>query len=116
LFRLILAFEEIAMTLPWFLNPWAEVRRLRAELKWRDHMRLDMAQAYRDERTSKFHLARENTRLQCENSVLAMKIGEMEEHEVYVAMKNVAADAINLLEKREAENADLRRRIAEMEK
>lgn len=67
------------MTLPWYLNPWAEVRRLRAELKWRDHMRLDMAQAYRDERASKFHLARENTRLQCENSVLAMKIAEMEE-------------------------------------
>lgn len=38
------------MTLPWFLNPWTEVRRLRGELKWRDHMRLDMAQAWRDER------------------------------------------------------------------
>ncbi|WP_167626896.1 hypothetical protein [Gluconobacter thailandicus] len=38
------------MTLPWSLNPWAVVRRLRGELKWRDHMRLDMARAWRDER------------------------------------------------------------------
>lgn len=67
------------MTLPWYLNPWREVRRLRAELKWRDHMRLDMAQAYREERNEKFQFARENTRLHCENSVVAMKIANMEE-------------------------------------
>ena len=67
------------MTFLWFLNPWREVRRLQAELKWRDYMRLDMAKAYRDERNEKFQFARENTRLQCENSVLAMKIANMED-------------------------------------
>lgn len=69
------------MTLPWFLNPWAEVRRLRAELKWRDYMRLDMAQAYRDERAQKYRFARDNTGLQCENSVLRLRIAELEKQQ-----------------------------------
>lgn len=58
------------MTLPWFLNPWAEVRGLRAELKWRDHMRLDMAEAWREERRDGFRLAKENGELK-------RKLGEM---------------------------------------
>ena len=65
------------MTLPWFLNPWAEVRRLRAELKWRDHMRLDMAQAWRDERRENYQRIREANVLKDENADLRRQIAVM---------------------------------------
>ena len=60
-----------------WLNPWAEVRRLRAELKWRDYMRLDMAKAYRDERSDKFSIARKYSALMAENSVLRLQLAEV---------------------------------------
>lgn len=63
---------------PWFLNPWAEVRRLRGELKWRDHMRLDMAQAWRDERRENYQRIREANVLKDENADLRRRIAEME--------------------------------------
>ncbi|KXU99250.1 hypothetical protein AD929_15765 [Gluconobacter potus] len=67
------------MTLPWYLNPWAEVRRLERE-------------AYEQHKWA------------------------IRERNSYRAMEDLADRAITALENQEAENADLRRQIAKMEK
>ena len=65
----------------WWINPWAEVRRLRSELKWRDHMRLDMAKAWRDERRENYQRIREANALKDENADLRRRIAELEKQQ-----------------------------------
>ncbi|MFT8354570.1 MAG: hypothetical protein ABF617_08190 [Gluconobacter japonicus] len=60
------------MALPWFLNPWAEVRRLRGQLAREHHWCLLSGIAASDFRYEANKLSREN-------AVLRRRIAEMEE-------------------------------------
>jgi len=51
------------MTLPWYLNPWAEVRRLREEIRRRELDYKGLHIAWREERRDGFRLAKENGEL-----------------------------------------------------
>ena len=65
------------MALPWFLNPWREVLRLRKDAERRDSMLRDLGQAYCDERSGKFAIARKYSSLRVENSVLKLRLSEV---------------------------------------
>ena len=66
------------MTLPWFLNPWREVRRLRATIRMCDFNYKGLSAAWYEERRENYRRIREARALKEDNALLKAKIEEMQ--------------------------------------